>query len=74
MEYKCIKEFLIEKYDEDCFPTGKCELVPVESVWCVEESNMIGGEIHLNCVSGANGFGWIELAEEDLNKYFESLI
>lgn len=72
MEYKCIKEIWLEKYDEHCFSTGEYNCVPIGSTWMREDdSNLLGGEVHLECVGGADGFGWIEVTEEDLRQHFE---
>jgi hypothetical protein len=32
---------------------------------------LIGGEVHLENIKGADHFGWIEITEADLKQYFE---
>ena len=72
MEYKCIKEMWLEKYGEECFPSGEDDCVPIGSTWLQDdESNLIGGEVHLDCLKGSDELGWIEITESDLKQYFE---
>jgi hypothetical protein len=33
MEYKCIKEMWLPRYDENCFSTEEYNCVPIGSVW-----------------------------------------
>lgn len=71
MEYKCIKEMCIGKVDADGFPTGEWGIIPVGSMWFEDSTNIIGGEVHLECTSGADDFGWIEITRADLEECFE---
>jgi len=45
--------------------------VPVGSIWYEDDSNIIGGEIHLECASEADDIGWIEIPRADLERYFK---
>ena len=83
MQYRCIKEFSLEKYDEDGFlMEGKYLTVPVESVWERQESeliyNIIGDKdcVHLERVwksKKAKSVQWIEITKEHLAEYFEPI-
>lgn len=71
-EYKCIKEIWLEKYDGDGFSTEEYGCVPIGSIWMRDDAaNIVGGEVHLECIDGADGFGWIEITESDLVSHFE---
>lgn len=68
MRYRCIKPFNIEKYDEDCMPTGKYNTIAKDSIWeKIEGANYIGGEVHLE----SEDLSWIEITEDTLEAYFE---
>lgn len=72
MEYRCIKEMILEKYDGDGCSICGYGTVPIGSIWYEDDSsNILGGEIHLECKSGADDFGWIEITMKDLAAYFE---
>lgn len=74
MEYKCVKEMTLEIVDGDGFGIpNKYGHVPVGSIWYEEDTSIIGGEIHLECASGADGMGWIEITKEHLKEYFEQI-
>ena len=66
MRYKCKNAMEIEKYDEHCFPTGNYDVVTEGSVWYENDVNMIGGEVHLECESGGENVGWIEITKADI--------
>ena len=74
MNYKCNKEFSLTLYDEDCNPTEECKMIPIGSTWVrCDAGNLFGGEVHLECINGADGFGWIEITKVDLDSHFEHL-
>lgn len=71
MKYKCINEFEIQMCDDDCFMIDNdYRNVPAGSIWEVSESNLLGGEVHLVCISGCDDFGWIEITNEHLEENF----
>lgn len=71
MRYKCISAMEIEKYDEECFPTGNYGVVTEGSLWHKDDVNMIGGEVHLECESDCEDVSWIEITMADLKECFE---
>lgn len=81
MQYRCIKEFSLEKYDEDCFLVeGKYFIVPVGSVWKVDSifSNIVASDdcVHLDREwksKKVNSVQWIEITKEHLAEYFEQI-
>ena len=74
MEYKCIKEIWLPEYNEDCSNTEKFNCVPTGSTWeRNDDASMIGGEVHLECIEGADNFGWIEITKATLDFHFEQL-
>ncbi len=74
MRYKCINAMEIEKYDENGFPTGNFGVITEGSIWYEDDVNMIGGEVHLECESGCEDVGWIEITQKDLEDCFETII
>lgn len=73
MRYKCIKDMEIELYDADCCRTGSFGMVTEDSIWNEDNSDMIGGEVHLECESGCECAGWIEITRADLEECFEAI-
>ena len=74
MKYKCIKEMCMQKYDEDGFWTNEEGHVPAGSEWCIDETtNILDGEVHLECINGCDDFGWIEISNENLKENFEKV-
>lgn len=83
MKYRCIKEFSVDKYDEDGFLIeGKYLTVPVGSVWQRQESeliyNIIGDKdcVHLERIwksQKAKSHPWIEITKEHLAVHFEPI-
>lgn len=70
--HECIREFVVEKYDDNGFPTGKDMIVKEGSKWEVnKKSNITGGEIHLDNVEGTE---WVEISEEILNDHFKETV
>ena len=70
MRYKCVSEFDVEEYVDD-FHTGNFFSITEGSIWCENDVNLIGGEVHLECESGCEGVGWIEITRADLEECFE---
>lgn len=67
--YECVVDFELEKYDEDGFWTEEYVTIRKGSQWEIDsESDIIGGEIHLDNVDGTQ---WIEISKETLNRYFK---
>lgn len=75
MRYKCVKELCIPQCDGDGFEIpNKYGYVEPESVWEEDKTASIcGGEIHLECVSGSDDFGWIEISKTTLAEAFVPL-
>lgn len=73
MRYKCISAMEIEKYDGNCSPTGSFGVITEGSVWYEDDVDMIGGEVHLECESGCEDAGWIEITRADLEECFEAI-
>lgn len=69
--FKCINEFYIPKCDDDCFMIeNEFGYIPVGSIWELSDSNLLGGEVHLDFISGCGDFGWIEVTNEDFKENF----
>ena len=80
MEYRCIKELWLDRYDEDGFLVeNKPFIVPVGSIWRVQESDLfsiLGNDdnIHLDRIwksKKAKTRPWIEISKEHLSTHFE---
>lgn len=72
MKYKCIKEMCIQMCDGDgSWIENQYGVVPVDSEWHIDEtSSILGGDVHLECISGCDDFGWIEISNESLKENF----
>lgn len=72
MNYKCVKEMYISIVDEDCsFVPNKYGYVPIGSEWYIDNANnLLGGDVHLECIGGCDDCGWIEITDEDLEENF----
>lgn len=72
MKYRCIKELWLQKYDGDGFEIpNDYGCVEVGSIWERDGGTIIlGGDIHLEAVSGGGNLGWIEVSTDTLEKYF----
>lgn len=73
MRYKCIHDMEIELYDADCCRTGSFGMVEEGSIWHESDADMISGEVHLECESGCDDAGWIEITRADLKECFEAI-
>ena len=71
--YKCIKEFSIEKCDDDGFMLeNEYEIIEEGSIWFIPEDKdyrFLGGEIRLE----NDDMSWIEIAKESLKEYFVAI-
>ena len=71
MKYRCVIPFAVDKYDESGFNTNGCFEIECGSIWeCDDETNVIGGEVHLD---NTETMEWLEIPEKDLEEYFEPL-
>lgn len=72
MKYKCVKEMYLLKCDGDGFEIpNECGFVKVGSVWERDDDvNIIGGDVHLECLDNDFDFGWIEITFDDLKENF----
>lgn len=76
-KYRCIRDFYIEKYDEDGFFTDKYICIPKGSIWDLSTGRLEIAEspcVRLERVwksKGAKTRPWIEITPEHLEQYFE---
>lgn len=71
MFYECIKDFQIENYDEHGFPKCEYSTIKSSSKWeRDDETDIIGGEVHLDSLDDDSDFGWIEMSIEKLKENF----
>lgn len=69
-KYRCIKEIGLNVVDGNGFETGDWSVVPVGSIWELNNDlNYIGGENHLQ----SEGLTWIEITNKDLEEHFEEI-
>lgn len=72
--YKCIKEFKLEKCNDDGRSIdGKYITVKLNSKWIIDDNeynNLIGGEIRLIKSSKAKSYTWIEISEDTFKNNF----
>lgn len=75
MKYKCIKEMYLPICDGDGFSfDNDYGYIPVNSIWDIDDViNVIGGEVHLEAVSGVDDYNWIEITKEDLFNNLEEI-
>lgn len=73
--YECKKEMTLQKCDGDGFwDMDEYGLVGVGSKWHKDQgTSIIGGDIHLECISGCDDFEWIEISIEKFKEYFEGV-
>lgn len=72
MRYRCVDVLEIEEYVDD-MRTGNFFVVTEGSIWCEDNISLLGGEVHLECESGCDNTGWIEITRADLKEYFEAI-
>ncbi|MEG0258451.1 MAG: hypothetical protein RR595_05685 [Lysinibacillus sp.] len=66
--YKCIKEFVLEKYDEhECPIENEHMVTPVDSIWELCDFASLS-DIRLQ-----GDLGWLEIDEETLKTHFEEI-
>lgn len=76
MIYKAIKEMVMETVDGDGFQIGGEGMVPLESLWELNEDNsqrFFDGECRLEALDDNADFSWILITKEDLEENFEKL-
>lgn len=75
MRYKCIKDFSVDKYDDDGFLIEN-EYVNIEigSVWEAGDAYnmMIGGLDHIH-LENINDYSWLEIPKEMIDEYFKQI-
>ena len=65
--YRCIKSIAIEN------DNGR-GVVKINSIWeLIEGLTIYDGEVHLESTSDDSDFQWIEMSNEEFNKYFRSV-
>jgi hypothetical protein len=65
-EFKCIKGFVVDKYDEhEVLVENESFLVPIDSVWDLSEISHMS-EVRLE----SDEYGWLEITLEDLKECF----
>lgn len=62
--YKCIKEFVLDKYEDDEALENEHYIVPVGSTW------ELSGYAHMNDIRLVSELGWIEIDFESLESLF----
>lgn len=77
MKYKCIKELYLDDYDEDGFATGGWTVIPVGSIWKLDDSTrrIVGGNdtIHLDLITEESKYQWIEILGSTLEEHFKKV-
>lgn len=70
-QYKCIKEFEVNKYDDEL--TEEYLTVEKGSIWELDEygGSIIGGDVHLDEADDSGT--WLEISFETLEEYFEEV-
>lgn len=72
-EYECIKPFNVPIYDTETDSYIESRFyVEIGSLWQREDDNLFGSytgaDVHLD-----GDYGWVEVSEEELRKYFKEL-
>ena len=72
MKYKCVVELILDDYDEDGFATGGWFIIPVGSIWEVDNDSpkIIGTDDTIRLVSENK---WIEILGSTLSAHFEEI-
>ena len=72
MKYKCVVELLLDDYDEDGFATGGWSIIPVGSIWEVDNDlyRIIGNSDTIRLISESK---WIEVLGSTLSAHFEEI-
>jgi len=67
--FKCIKELIVDRLDENESTTGDDFIVEKETLWELEEQAYIS-DVRLVKLKT---YAWLEICEETLNEYFEEV-
>ena len=72
MKYKCVVELILDDYDGDGFATGGWFIIPVGSIWEVDDDSpkIIGNSDTIRLVSESK---WIEILKSTLSEHFEEI-
>jgi hypothetical protein len=69
--YRCVKEFEVENYDEDCFPIyDEYTVIKPGSIWQDGGFSFNIGEVHLE---NDDDLQWIEIPVAYLTEYFKQI-
>lgn len=73
-QYKCIKPFCVDKYDDDGFIENDSMVIEEGKIYELDESGymMIGGSDHVH-LDAVDGDSWLEITKENLEECFELL-
>lgn len=78
-KYRCIRDFYVEKCDEDGFPTDKYSLIPKDSIWELGNGPLVAAIkpcVRLERVwksKRTKTRPWIEITPERLEQFFEKI-
>lgn len=75
MRYKCIKDFSVDKYDDDGFLIeNEYENIEIGSVWETGDADnmIIGGLDHIH-LDNINDDSWLEIPKEMIDEYFKQI-
>ena len=73
MKYRCIKDFDLEKVDDNYFGTGEFEIIEKGSIW---ERNDDSTDLRRNSMNGVlleNGGYWMAIDHTTLKECFEQI-
>lgn len=73
MRYQCIKDFSVNKYDDNGFLVeNEYENIEIGSVWETGDADnmMIGGLDHIHL---ENDDSWLEIPKEMIDEYFKQI-
>lgn len=73
---KCVKEFFIDKYDDDGRSIAN-EYIDIEegSIFEIENDfRFIGGEIRLLALDTDTPFRWLEITKQTFEEHFEIIV
>lgn len=69
-KYKCIKEFIVNKYDEKFLLTEKTMKIEKGTIWnMTNEVPYTNGDYHLERYTNTH-FIWIDIIKEHLKEFF----
>ena len=71
-KFRCIKKFEIYLLGINGFETGEYEVVPVGSLWELDD-DIDWGDNHLESIDLSTHLGWIEIDDKGLRDYFEEV-